>query len=288
MFWKKDMLFCDINPTCFMISTEKEILKRRLKDHSGHETFAAEISREKLPNVIAGHSSKLIKKGVERRLQENKAVNIRLACRKLNGLVIHPGEVFSFWRTIGRVTRWKGYQAGRVLVKNELIPGTGGGSCNLGNTIHYMVLHSPLDVVEFHSHSDALAPDVGERVPFAAGTSVCYNYIDYRFKNNTEQDVQLLLWCDEEKLYGELRSERAFPWRYELFEEEHRFQKEGEKFYRVSKIYRNVIERESGEVLKKELVLDNHSEVMYNYDLIPRDQIRETEKEVDKAEEPAV
>ena len=79
-------------------------------------------------------------------------------------------------------------------------------STNCLSTVSWLVLHSPLEVVEFHSHSDALAPDHGERVPFSSGTSVSYNYIDYRFRNNTDQNVQLLVWCDEEKLYGELRN----------------------------------------------------------------------------------
>ena len=53
------------------------------------------------------------------------------------------------------------------------------------------------------------------------GTSVSYNYIDYRFKNNTDQNVQLLLWCENGKLCGELRSEREFPHYYEIIEENH-------------------------------------------------------------------
>ena len=150
----------------------------------------------------------------------------------------------------------------------------GGGLCNLGNTIHYVVLHSLLTVVEFHHHSDALAPDHGKRIPFSSGTSISYNYIDYRFKNETEQDVQLKLWCADERLYGELRSEREFSWRYELVEEEHRLQREGEKFFRVSKIYRNVIDRATEKILRKELILNNHSEVMYDYNLIPDELIQ--------------
>ena len=82
------------------------------------------------------------------------------------------------------------------------------------------------------------------------------------------------LWCAHERLYGELRSEREFPWRYELVEEEHHFQREGEKFFRVSKIYRNVIDRATEKILRKELILNNHSEVMYDYDLIPEDLIQ--------------
>ena len=94
---------------------------------------------------------------------------------------------------------------------------------NIGNTIHWLVLHSPLDVTEFHSHSDALAPDHGKRESFSSGTSVSYNYIDYRFRNNTDRDIQLLLWCADKQLYGELCSERALPCRFELVEEAHIF-----------------------------------------------------------------
>lgn len=75
--------------------------------------------------------------------------------------------------------------------------------------------------------------------------------------------------------YTELRSERDIPYTYRLVEEEHRFRKEGEKYFRVSKIYRETLDKASGEVIKKELLLDNHSEVMYDYALIPKEQIKD-------------
>ncbi len=276
MLWKKDVLFCDINPTCYAISAQKEICKRHVKDMLSKDKIAKSHSKHKLPNVISEQSSHLIKrgKGIDITLQENKAVNIRLACAKINGIIIHPGETFSFWKTVGKTTKRKGYKDGRVIEGNVLKPGIGGGLCNLSNTIHRMVLHSPLKVTEFHSHSDALAPDEGKRVPFSSGTSVSYNYIDYRFKNNSDQDIQLLLWCDDEELHGELRSERPFIYRFELSEEDHHFHKEGDKYYRISKIYKNVIDRSDGKIVARQLVLDNHSEVMFDYSLIPQDQIR--------------
>lgn len=274
------MLFCEIHPICYEISTQKEILRRHLADFCGSEKFASSVQEAMLPNIVASYSSHLIKKGpgVDPKLQENKAVNIHLASKRLDGLIIHPGEVFSFWRTVGKTTKAKGYRDGRVIIGGKLIPGLGGGLCNLGNTIHRLVLHSPLTVTEFHSHSDALAPEEGPRVPFSTGTSVSYNYIDYRFKNTTDQNVQLKVWCDDENSYGELRSEREFPYRYELVEEDHRFQKEGEKYFRVSKIYRKITNRLTNELVKKELALDNHSEVMYDYSLIPRELIRENKR----------
>ena len=45
--------------------------------------------------------------------------------------------------------------------------------------------------------------------------------------------------------------------------------KEGGKYYRVSKIYKETLDVQTGQLLHRELVLDNHSEVMYDPALIP-------------------
>lgn len=229
-----------------------------------------------MPNLVSSNSSHLIKKGkgIDPVLQQNKAINIKLASDKINGLVIYPSEVFSFFDTVGKMTKRKGYKDGRVLVNNILKPDLSGGLCNLGNTIHQLVFHSPLDVIEIHSHSDALAPDAGKRVPLSSVTSISYNNADYRFKNNTDQPVQLLLWCEDETSYGELRSEKEFPWSYDIIEEDHYFTKEKDTYYRVSKIYKVTTEKATGKIVDKKLVLDNHSEVMYDYSLIPKELIR--------------
>lgn len=276
---KEKTLFCDRGPLCYAISWKKEIAKRRIQDWMGHETFAKNKEHSQLPNLVWSQSSGLIKRapGVNLQSQKNKAVNIRLACEAINGLMIRPGEVFSFWHIVGNTTRRKGYLEGRVIQNNRLISGLGGGLCNLGNTLHLLVLHSPLTVTEFHHHSDALAPDEGERKPFGTGTSVCYNHVDYRFRNDTDQTVQLLTWCEGETLFAELRSERAFPKCYELVEENHHFKKENGIFYRNSQIYRVTSRRDTGEPLGKELILDNHSRVMFDEALIPRELIREGE-----------
>lgn len=272
---RKRRLFCELHPVCYEISTKKENLKRHLQNMRSGEKFARTRQSSKLANVVSTHSNYLIKKGpgIDPLLQENKAINIDLACRQINGIIVHPGETFSFWDAVGNTSRRRGYKNGRVIIQDRIKPGVGGGLCNLGNTIHLLVLDSPLTVTEVHYHSDALAPDHGKRVPLSAGTSVCYNHIDFRFKNTTDQNVQLVLWVEDQTLYAELRSERPFPWHYEIEEEGHCFRKEEGKYYRVSKIYRRTLDSESGEDLERELIWDNHSEVMFDYDLIPEDLI---------------
>lgn len=268
-------LFCELSPTCYAISLQKEIIKRHIKNML-HPGKLAVTKAEALPNLMAEHSSNMIKRapGVNLEHQLNKAENIAIACGKINGIVIHPGEEFSFWQLVGKTTKRKGYKEGRIIRNNKLVTGTGGGLCNLANTIHLLVLSSPLTVTEFHKHSDALAPDQGKRVPLSAGTSVSYNNLDFRFKNETDQDFQLLTWCDGEQLNAQLRSQSPVPYRYTLIEEDHHFRKEGEKYYRVSKIYRMTWDKATDEPVDKKLILDNHSEVMFDPSLIPPEQIR--------------
>lgn len=270
-------LFCDISPTTYKISLRKEIMIRKIKDVCSKEKLATTHKTDPYPNIVKSHSSILIRKlhGVDLRLQENKVTNIKLACNKINGIVIHPGEVFSFWHTLGEATEKKGYKEGLVISSGKMISGIGGGLCQMANMIHWLVLNSPLTVTELHHHSDALFPDERRRVPFGTGTSVCYNNIDYRFQNTTDQNVQILVWVENGELCGELRSEKPFPNRYKLVEENNHFRKEGDTYYRISQVYRLVIDRETNQEIDKELILDNHSKVMYDYSLIPAEQIRD-------------
>ena len=132
-----------------------------------------------------------------------------------------------------------------------------------------------MTITELHHHSDALAPDPeGRRVPYSAGTSVNYNFVDYRFRNDTSQPVQLCAWCDGDILNTELRTTEEFPTFYRIVEEDHHFHKEANgKYYRVSKIYRDTIDRSTGNLIEHKLHWNNHSEVMFDYTLIPQELI---------------
>lgn len=277
VFWNKDLLFCEISPTTYKISLKKEILKRHIQNFKQGKKFSKTRKESLLPNVVSSHSIKLIKRGpgIDINLQKGKATNIQIAAQTLNHIIIKPGEEFSFWSLVGNTTKRKGYQEGRVIFNEEVVPGIGGGLCNLANLLHLLIVHSPMEITEFHAHSDALDPDKGKRKPFANGTSVQYNNQDYRFKNNTDQVMQLRTWVDNEILFGELRSESQFPFTFQIIEEDHHFKKEGDHYYRNSMIYREKLDRKTEEILGKELILKNHSMVMYDPNLIPKEMIRQ-------------
>lgn len=80
---------------------------------------------------------------------------------------------------------------------------------------------------EHHHHEELdLFPDDRHQTPFGTGTSIQYNYLDYRFKNNTGQEFQLLIHTTDEYLCGEIRTTKELPcvWKIEV---------EGERFIKI-------------------------------------------------------
>ena len=236
--------------------------------------YAETRQKEPLPYVIKSHSSTIVRKleGVDATLQINKRTNLKLASSTITGLIIHPGETFSFWHQIGKPRADKGYLEGLIITSSKVASAVGGGLCQLANLIHWLVLNSPLTVAELHHHSDALFPDVGRRVPFGTGTSVSWRNLDYRFTNETDQPVQIVIWQDDETLYGELRSLHPFEHTWSVVEEDAGYVKENGVFYRISKVYQ-LCHGNDGSIIDRRLILNNHSCVLYDYDLIPEDQI---------------
>lgn len=271
---KKRKLFCELSPACYKISLCKEYILRDIHDAFSRECFADKKNTVPYHAVVKSHTSNVLRRleGVDMQLQRNKLVNLRIAAAQINGIVVQPGETFSFWRLVGEPTAKRGYLDGLVISAGKLSSGVGGGLCQLANLIHWLVLNSPLTVTELVHHSDALFPDSGRRVPFGTGTSVFYKNVDYRFKNTTDRPVQLLVWLDENTLFGELRAQEPFPYIYRITEEDQGYVEEDGEFFRVSRVFRITLDRER-RVIRRELVLDNHSKVMYDYSLIPREQI---------------
>ena len=260
-------LFCEISPFTYRLSMEKEILKRHLKDLRSKIHFAKARTATPLPVLAYQHNSLIRRRlgNVDMQLQENKATNLALAVSHIDGLIIRPGETFSVWKLVGRTTRRKGFKEGLTIAKGKPSKGIGGGLCQLSNLIHWMVLHSELTIVEHHHHDGLdLFPDFGRQIPFGTGTSISYNYIDYRFRNDTEQTYQLRLCVDDEYLRGELRTTDLQPHTFHIHAENEYFSREDGVVYRNGQVYRDIIDRSTGRCLESQLIRTNHAKVMYD------------------------
>lgn len=91
-------LFCELSPLAYRISVEKSCALRTLRDGFSTERFPKLRMEAPLPALVCRHNS-LIRRTLGRVdpvLQDNKAVNLALAAPKINGILIRPGETFSF------------------------------------------------------------------------------------------------------------------------------------------------------------------------------------------------
>jgi vancomycin resistance protein VanW len=239
--------------------------QRRLHDWRSGVRFAQGQDSSPLPVRLTHHKSLLLRRlgDTDRQLQRNKVVNLALAIPGLNGLQIQPGETLSLWRRIGRATASKGYLAGVQLSQGRVTVGIGGGLCQLANLIHWMALHTPLELIERHHHSFDPFPDEGRVLPFGSGASLFYNYIDLRFRNPTDQPMQLLVWLDTNHLCGEIRTLEPPPLAYHVVEKDHRYEQEGELRFRCNTIWQRQIDRRSGQLVHERCLYANRSRVMY-------------------------
>jgi vancomycin resistance protein VanW len=239
--------------------------KRRAAWFFGGKKFARQRAKP-LETSIFQHKTPLLRplKNVEMYLQHNKVTNLRLAAAKIDGVVLMPGETFSFWWLVGKPTARRGYLEGLVLREGRIATGIGGGLCQMGNLLYWMALHSPLTVAERWRHGYDVFPDEQRTLPFGSGATLAWNYIDLQLRNDSEQPFQLRVWLSETHLHGEIRAAAPPDFRYEVFEKEHFMQQEPWGGYsRHNRIVRRVLDARTGAHLHEETVAENHALMMY-------------------------
>ena len=220
-----------------------------------------------LPFEIFCHKTVLRRKlkDVDMWMQENKIENLKIAIKKLDGLVIKPGQIFSYWRQIGNPTRSKGYLDGMVLQNGKILAGVGGGLCQLSNLLYWMTLHTPLTVIERWRHGYDVFPDVKRGQPFGTGATCAYPNIDLQCKNNTDQKFQFVLEVTDKYLIGKVLSDKPIYVCYEIFEKDHEIKSEWFGGYsRNNKIFRKIFDKDTHKQLGEEFITENHAMMMYN------------------------
>ncbi len=269
-------LFCELSPAAYRLSLTARRLRRHMQN-ALQRNLAHPFSADPLP-VRVYDAASLIRRtlgNADPALQEGKAVNLALAAPKLNGILIRPGEEFSFWYLVGAVTARRGYRTGLIIRRGRADADIGGGMCQMTNLIHWMILHSPLTITEHHHHDGFdLFPDYGRTVPFGTGTSILYNYIDYRFRNDTDTVFQVRLWTDDKYLRGELRAASKMPLRYHITAEDEHFRRETDGVYRISRVIRRTVDADTGQETAVECIKENHAKILYD-ESFAADKIRQ-------------
>lgn len=248
-----------------------EHLERRFKMKlSQNSVMKLERVAYRLPYVHFKHASNLVFpfEFLDSMEQGEKE---RLLCdlaRELSGTIIKPNEVFSFWKNVKNPKKYKESWDNPASLK---VRGTNPIISQMTNLIYWMVLHSPMVVVERHRHEFDLYPDAQRVRPFGTGATCVYNLYDLKFQNGTSSVFQLYFEVKKGRLYGELRSLMTPTASYVVYEERSEIQRNllGE-FIRHNVIYRRT-ENLDFKRDKVDYINENHALIVY--DLNGREQI---------------
>lgn len=157
-------------------------------------TKTNKINTTKKESKIAEFTTKIYNKDAER---QN---NIEITCKSLSLKEVQPNETFSFCDTVGKATTEKGYQKADIFVDGKKEQGLGGGNCQVSTTLYNAVLQIPeLEVIERHGHSN--------KVPYiedGKDAAVSYGAYDFKFKNNTQNVLKIVMEKDENNLTAKL------------------------------------------------------------------------------------
>lgn len=112
---------------------------------------------------------------------KNRIFNIKVATNRFNGLLIKPGEEFSFVKNLGEVDGEHGYLPELVIKKDKTEPEFGGGICQVSTTAFRAAIYSGLEITARRNH----AYPVGYYNPQGMDATVYVPRPDLRFINDT-------------------------------------------------------------------------------------------------------
>lgn len=247
-----------------VLGKEYFILMRKWQWLFSNKKYAKHITEKEFQYSVFEHRSLILRplKDLEMYLQENKRKNLEIAIKHINGIEIRPDEFFSIWKLVGRPTKSKGYLEGLVLKSGKMAKDTGGGLCQLGNLLFWIFAHSPLSIKERYRHGYDVFPDVKRKVPFGAGATLSYNYIDLQVQNESDNSYMIKLWLDDTHLNGELLSKNEIKETYKIEERNHQIKHQLWGGYtRHNQIIKITTTADS---TSEEILVENHAIMMYN------------------------
>ena len=194
--------------------------------------------------------------------QENKVFNLHLAAKELEGLLIRPGETFSFFRAVREADRETSYRDGLIVVNGELTTAPGGGLCQLSNLLFWLFLHSPLTIVERSGHREKDFPDLGDQ-PAGVDATVAEGWVDLKVRNDTQETFQLTLSFGAETMTGTLRADRETGVEYRVENRGLQYLRRGGAVIEEVDVLRREICRATGELLREQILYHNSCRIGY-------------------------
>ncbi|MBQ8358817.1 MAG: VanW family protein [Oscillospiraceae bacterium] len=155
--------------------TTVEIPFSAIKPEVTAEKLSAKLFRDQLATYTAKHNS-----------DSDRDTNLRLACEAINGMVLYPGDVFSYNDALGERTAARGYKLGPSYAGNQTVMTYGGGICQVSSALYHCTLVAELETLVRENHSFAPA-----YMPLGMDAAVSWGSMDFRFRNSSDYPVRI-------------------------------------------------------------------------------------------------
>lgn len=155
------------------------------------------LKREGIRRKIAEFSTGLQTSG------EGRLHNVEAAARSIDGMVLPPGGIFDYAKVVEAAEQSYGFREAPVIFGGKLVPGVGGGICQVSSTLYNAAIRAGLDIVERRNHSLPVS-----YVPLGQDATFAQGYINFRFQNTSGQHLLITAQVKEEqltiKLFGDM------------------------------------------------------------------------------------
>jgi vancomycin resistance protein YoaR len=128
----------------------------------------------------------------------NRIFNLKLASEKMNGILVAPGETFSFNKYVGDISAAGGYKQAYIIQNGRTILGDGGGVCQVSTTMFRAVLAAGLPVEERSQHAYRVSYYENDRQP-GFDAAIFTPTQDFKFTNDTPAHILIQTKYDEAK-----------------------------------------------------------------------------------------
>lgn len=118
--------------------------------------------------------------------EEDRAINVELAARRINGIVIQPGTSFSFSNSIMSRTMENGYVVAPSFASGRVVSSVGGGICQVSSTLYVTMMLSSIPATERYAHSLTV-----DYVPKGLDSAIVEGVKDLRFKNPYDYPIRI-------------------------------------------------------------------------------------------------
>jgi len=166
----------------------KQIPREFISETAAKQVATVQFTLKEMPAKITLDALKA--EGVERKIMEfttsfatsaqGRVYNVTAAAKTLNNTILKPGDVFDYGKIIAATEKKFGFREAPVIFKGKLIPGIGGGICQVSSTLYNAAIRTGLQIVERRNHSLPVSYlPIGQDATFSEGN------INFRFKNTT-------------------------------------------------------------------------------------------------------